>query len=80
MRVNLLELALDHPQALSRLGLDPTLVKALPQLTRPTLTDRLTLAFQLPNPPGDGALRLTDVRVEEDGIRVRLAGVGLEFG
>ncbi len=79
MGVNLLDLALEHPEVLKRLGLDPGLLKALPSLTRPVLTDRLSLGFRLPKPPRGGDLRLTDVRVEEDGIRVRLAGAGLEF-
>ncbi|CCK29163.1 hypothetical protein BN159_4784 [Streptomyces davaonensis JCM 4913] len=78
MGVNLLDLALDHPEVLKRLGLDPGLLKALPSLTRPALTDRLSLAFRLPKPPR-GELSLTDVRVEETGIRVRLSGAGLEF-
>ncbi len=78
MSVNLLDLALEHPEVLKRLGLDPGLLKALPSLTRPALTDRLSLAFRLPKPPR-GELHLTDVRVEENGIRVRLTGAGLEF-
>ncbi|MBC2904049.1 DUF2993 domain-containing protein [Streptomyces cupreus] len=79
MGVNLLDLALEHPEVLKRLGLDPGLLKALPSLTRPVLADRLSLGFRLPEPPHGGDLRLTDVRVEEQGIRVRLAGAGLEF-
>ncbi len=35
MRLNLLDLALDHPGLLRRLGLDPSLPKALTRLTRP---------------------------------------------
>lgn len=78
MGVNLLDLALEHPEVLERLGLDPRLLKALPDLTRPALADRLSLGFRLPELP-KGELRLTEVRVEEQGIRVRLAGAGLEF-
>ncbi|MGV9449991.1 LmeA family phospholipid-binding protein [Streptomyces sp. NPDC003635] len=78
-RVNLIDLALEHPGVLERLGLDPGLMKALPGLTRPALADRLSLGFRLPEPPPGGELRLTDVRVEEEGIRVRLAGAGLDF-
>ncbi|MFF3330198.1 DUF2993 domain-containing protein [Streptomyces sp. NPDC002888] len=79
MRVNLLDLALAHPEILDRLGFDPALLDALSSLTRPVLADRLSLAFQLPKPP-QGELRLRDVRVEREGIRVRLAGRGLAVG
>ncbi|MBT2675447.1 DUF2993 domain-containing protein, partial [Streptomyces sp. ISL-14] len=57
----------------------PALLDALPRLTRPVLADQLSLGFRLPEPPS-GALRLRDVRVEEDGIRVRLEGAGLAVG
>ncbi|WP_217241412.1 DUF2993 domain-containing protein, partial [Streptomyces sp. AC555_RSS877] len=73
MRVNLLDLTLAHPEVLDRLGLDPALLDALSRLTRPVLADRLSLGFQLPEPPR-GELRLRDVRVEKAGIRVRLSG------
>jgi hypothetical protein len=79
MRVNLLDLALAHPEVLDRLGFDAPLLDSLSRLTRPVLADQLNLGFQLPEPP-EGELRLRDVRVEEDGIRVRLAGEGLAFG
>ncbi|WP_411151947.1 DUF2993 domain-containing protein [Streptomyces sp. A30] len=79
MRVNLLDLTLAHPQVLDRLGLDPALLDALSRLTRPVLADQLSLGFRLPEPER-GELRLRDVRVEKDGIRVRLAGQGLAFG
>ncbi|MGN9763150.1 LmeA family phospholipid-binding protein [Streptomyces sp. SD31] len=79
MRLNLIDLALDHPALLKRLGFDPALLDALPRLTRPVLADQLSLGFRLPEPPS-GALRLRDVRVEEDGIRVRLEGAGLAVG
>lgn len=79
LRLNLLDLALAHPELLSRLGLDPALLEALSHLTRPVLADRLSLGFQLPEPP-TGELRLRDVRVAKDGIRVRIAGSGLAVG
>ncbi|MFD3501651.1 DUF2993 domain-containing protein [Streptomyces sp. NPDC058678] len=79
MRVNLLDLTLAHPEVLDRLGFDPALLDALSRLTRPVLSDQLSLGFQLPELPR-GELRLRDVRVEKDGIRVRLAGQGLAFG
>ena len=78
-RLNLIDLALDNPEVLRRLGLDPNLLDALSGLTRPVLADRLSLAFELPEPE-QGDVRLRDVRVEEDGIRVRLTGSGLAVG
>ncbi|MDT0388192.1 LmeA family phospholipid-binding protein [Streptomyces dubilierae] len=77
--LNLIDLALDHPQLLRRLGLDPDLLDSLSGLTRPVLADRLSLAFELPEPE-QGEVRLRDVRVEEDGIRVRVSGSGLSVG
>ncbi|NUT28496.1 MAG: DUF2993 domain-containing protein [Streptomyces sp.] len=79
MRLNLIDLALDHPQILGLLGFDPALLDALPRLTRPVLADQLSLGFRLPEPP-TGQLRLRDVRVEKDGIRVRLEGADLAVG
>ncbi|MFE7166844.1 DUF2993 domain-containing protein [Streptomyces sp. NPDC057616] len=79
MRLNLIDLALEHPALLKRLGLDPALLNELPRLTRPVLADRLSLGFRLPA-PHRGALRLKDVRVEKDGIRVRIEGAGLAVG
>ncbi|MFF8938844.1 DUF2993 domain-containing protein [Streptomyces paradoxus] len=78
-RLNLIDLALDNPEVLKRLGLDPGLLNELSGLTRPVLADRLALAFELPKPE-QGDVRLEDVRVEEDGIRVRLSGSGLTVG
>ncbi|MDF2271260.1 DUF2993 domain-containing protein [Streptomyces coacervatus] len=79
MRLNLIDLALDHPELLKRLGFDPAVLDALPRLTRPVLADRLSLGFRLPT-PHSGELRLRDVRVEKDGIRVRIEGSGLAVG
>jgi hypothetical protein len=77
--LNLVDLALDHPAVLRDLGLDPGLLDALSRLTRPVLADRLSLSFALPEPER-GSMRLRDVRVEEDGIRVRLTGSELAVG
>ncbi|MBP5873516.1 DUF2993 domain-containing protein [Streptomyces sp. LBUM 1477] len=77
--LNLVDLALDHPAVLRALGLDPGLLDALSRLTRPVLADRLSLSFALPEPER-GSMRLRDVRVEEDGIRVRLSGSELAVG
>lgn len=78
-RLNLIDLALDNPEVLRRLGLDPNLLDELSGLTRPVLADRLALAFELPKPE-QGDVRLDDVRVDEDGIRVRVSGSGLTVG
>ncbi|MET9495790.1 DUF2993 domain-containing protein [Streptomyces sp. NPDC006552] len=81
MRTNLIDIALDHPWLLKKLGLDPALLHGLTELTRPALADRLSLAFRLPELPGDaGYVRLRDVRVAKDGIRVELSGAGLSVG
>ncbi|MFF4254006.1 DUF2993 domain-containing protein [Streptomyces sp. NPDC001663] len=79
MRLNLIDLALEHPALLKRLGFDPALLDALPRLTRPVLADQLSLGFRLPKPQR-GELRLRDVRVQKDGIRVRIEGSGLAVG
>jgi hypothetical protein len=80
MRVNLLDAAAGHPAFLQRLlGVDPGLLDALTRLTRPVLADQLSLGFRLPKPT-EGNLRLKDVRVQDDGIRVRLTGTGLAVG
>ncbi|MFH8794755.1 DUF2993 domain-containing protein [Streptomyces sp. NPDC017941] len=80
MRLDLIDAAMGHPALLKKLGLDPALLQGLSGLTRPVLVDRLTLAFELPELPGDGSVRLSDVRVEKDGIRAELEGSGLAFG
>ncbi|MFC4499358.1 MULTISPECIES: DUF2993 domain-containing protein [Streptomyces] len=77
--LNLIDLALDNPEVLRGLGLDPGLLDALSKLTRPVLADRLSLAFELPEPK-HGDVRLRYVRVEKDGIRVRLTGSDLTVG
>ncbi|MPY64421.1 LmeA family phospholipid-binding protein [Streptomyces spongiae] len=80
MNLNLLDVATDNPQLLQRLvGVDPALLDALSGLTRPVLADRLSLGFSLPKPT-EGEVRLRDVRVKEDGIRVSLSGSGLAVG
>ncbi|MET8689860.1 DUF2993 domain-containing protein [Streptomyces sp. NPDC004732] len=80
MGLNLIDVAMGHPELLKKLGLDPALLNGLSQLTRPVLADRLTLAFQLPKLPGAGTMALQDVTVEKEGIRVRIAGSGIGIG
>ncbi|MFJ4418849.1 LmeA family phospholipid-binding protein [Streptomyces sp. NPDC088925] len=78
MRINLVDAALDHPELLRRLGLDPGLLTSLSTLTRPQLADRLTLGFHLPElPTQTGDVNLSDVRVTKEGIHVRLEGDGV---
>ncbi|MFD5075419.1 DUF2993 domain-containing protein [Streptomyces sp. NPDC058371] len=79
MGLNLLDVAVGHPELLKLLGLDPALLDGLTRLTRPVLADQLSLGFRLPR-PAEGELRLRDVRVEKDGIRVRLTGSSLSVG
>ncbi|MFH8467322.1 DUF2993 domain-containing protein [Streptomyces sp. NPDC017991] len=79
MKVNLVDLAVDHPALLKRLGFDPALLDGLSRLTRLALVDRLSIGFRLPKPPR-GDLRLRDVRVHKDGISVRVTGEGLAVG
>ncbi|MEV2216373.1 DUF2993 domain-containing protein [Streptomyces sp. NPDC050997] len=79
MGLNLVDLALEQPELLQRLGFDPALLDALPRLTRPVLADQLSLGFEVPEPER-GQLRLRDVRVREDGIQVRIEGSGLAVG
>ncbi|MEV0324288.1 DUF2993 domain-containing protein [Streptomyces sp. NPDC050659] len=80
MGLNLIDVAMGHPELLKKLGLDPALLKGLSELTRPVLADRLTLAFRLPKLPGAGNVWLKDVSVQKDGIRVQLIGAGLGIG
>jgi hypothetical protein len=79
MKVNLIDLAVEHPELLKRLGFDLALLDGLSRLTRPALVDRLSLGFRLPKPP-KGELSLRDVQVRKDGIRVRVTGRGLAVG
>ncbi|MEV3860599.1 DUF2993 domain-containing protein [Streptomyces sp. NPDC050095] len=81
MGMNLIDIGLEHPWLLQKLGLDPSLLKGLSQLTRPQLADRLSLAFRMPRlPGGHGYVRLRDVDVQKDGIRIDLSGAGLAVG
>lgn len=79
MKVNLIDLAVENPELLKRLGFDLALLDGLSRLTRPALVDRLSIGFRLPKPP-KGELSLRDVRVQKDGIRVRVTGQGLAIG
>ncbi|MYT32743.1 LmeA family phospholipid-binding protein [Streptomyces sp. SID8354] len=78
MQVNLVDVVMDHPWLLQKVGIDAKMLGALTDLTKPQLADRLSLSFQLPKTPGD--VRLRDITVESDGIRVDVTGTDLPFG
>ncbi|BDM72942.1 hypothetical protein HEK616_64290 [Streptomyces nigrescens] len=78
MKVNLVDVVMDHPWLLQKVGIDPKVLGALSGLTKPQLADRLSLSFQLPKTPGD--VRLRNISVERDGIRAELSGTNLPFG
>ncbi|MEU7135430.1 DUF2993 domain-containing protein [Streptomyces sp. NPDC046261] len=77
-RINLVDVVLEHPWLLEKLGLDPKLLTALTQLQPPALTDRLSLSFRLPPQARD--LHLSEVTVQRDGIRVELSATDLAVG
>ncbi len=78
MKLNLVDVVADHPELLKRIGIDPSLVTGLTELTQPELADRLSLSFQLPDTPG--YIRLQNITVEREGIRADLSGMDLPFG
>lgn len=78
LKVNLVDLVIDHPWLLEKAGIDPNLIGALLELRPPELSDRLSLSFSLPKTTGD--VRLRDVVVERSGVRADLTGTGLTFG
>ncbi|MFI9204986.1 DUF2993 domain-containing protein [Streptomyces sp. NPDC053048] len=77
-RINLVDLVLDNPWLLRKLGIDPQLITALTHLQPPALADRLALSFRLPKQAED--LHLRKVTVQRDGIRVELTATGLPVG
>ncbi|WP_274563229.1 DUF2993 domain-containing protein [Streptomyces spiramyceticus] len=78
MKLNLVDVIIEHPWLLKKVGIDPKLVAALLSLRLPELSEQLSLSFRLPKTPGD--LRLREISVEREGIRADLAGAGLTFG
>ncbi|MER6334943.1 DUF2993 domain-containing protein [Streptomyces sp. NPDC001034] len=78
-RVNLVDVALAHPEVLKRLGVDPSLLTSLTKLTRPQIADRFDFAFRVPEPPS-GVLRVERVAVDKDGVHVYVSGTGLLLG
>ncbi|MFG2194686.1 DUF2993 domain-containing protein [Streptomyces sp. NPDC048639] len=78
MGLNLVDVVADHPWLLEKVGVDRSLLAGLTKLTPPVLSERLSLAFELPEVPG--YLRLRNISVERDGIRADLSGMDLPFG
>jgi len=78
MKVNMLDVLIEHPELLKKVGIDPGLIEGLKKLQVPKLAQKLSLSTQLPKLPGD--VRLRDVSVAKEGIRARVTGVDVPFG
>ncbi|MFJ4876305.1 DUF2993 domain-containing protein [Streptomyces sp. NPDC088745] len=78
MKLNLVDLVVDHPWLLKKVGIDPKTISSLLAMRPPELSEKLSLSFRLPKTPGE--LRLRDIKVEREGIRADLNGTGLTFG
>ncbi|MFG3281936.1 DUF2993 domain-containing protein [Streptomyces sp. NPDC048111] len=76
--VNLVDVVVDHPWLLSKVGIDPKLVAGLLAMRPPELSDRLSFSFTLPKAAQE--LHLRDVRVEENGIVASVSGADLTVG
>ncbi|MGW2858474.1 LmeA family phospholipid-binding protein [Streptomyces sp. NPDC001205] len=78
MHVNLVDVVVDHPWLLSKVGIDPKLITGLIAMRPPELSDRLSFSFTLPKEAQD--LRLRGVRVEKDGVVATVSGRKLAVG
>lgn len=78
MRLNLVDVVIEHPWLLEKVGIDPKLIGSLLAMRPPELSEKLSMSFRLPKTPGE--LRLREIKVEPTGIRAGLAGTGLTFG
>lgn len=78
MRVNMLDVLIENPWLLKKIGIDPGLVEGLKKIEEPKLADKLALNLKLPEMPGD--VRLRGISVAKDGIRADLTGVNVPFG
>ncbi|WP_461016276.1 LmeA family phospholipid-binding protein [Streptomyces daliensis] len=78
MKVNMLDVLMEHPELLKKIGIDPSLIEGLKKIEEPKLADKLSLSQKLPDMPGD--VRLTGISVAKDGIRADLEGVDVPFG
>ncbi|MFD7609441.1 DUF2993 domain-containing protein [Streptomyces sp. NPDC059828] len=79
MKVNLVDVVIDHPWLLEKAGIDPKLIGTLLKLKPPQLSESLSLSFELPK-AASGDIRLRGIAVEPEGIRADLTGSGLTFG
>ncbi|MFF0742215.1 DUF2993 domain-containing protein [Streptomyces sp. NPDC004111] len=78
MGLNLVDVVIDHPWLLEKVGIDPKMIASLLAMRPPELSEKLSMNFRLPKTPGE--LRLREIKVEPEGIRADLAGTGLSFG
>lgn len=78
MKVNMLDVVMERPWLMKKLGVDPALVEGLKKIEEPKLADKLSLSQKLPKMPGD--VRLRGISVTKDGIRASLTGVDVPFG
>ncbi|MFD8994633.1 LmeA family phospholipid-binding protein [Streptomyces abikoensis] len=77
-RLNLVDVLVEHPWLLEKLGIDPGLLTALTRLQPPELADRFSFSFRMPR-EAEG-LRLRALSVGADGIRAELSATGLAVG
>ncbi|MER5972477.1 DUF2993 domain-containing protein [Streptomyces sp. NPDC002055] len=78
MKLNLVDVLVDHPWLLKKIGIDPGLASGLTELTKPDLSNRFSLSFQLPKVPG--YVRLQNISVEREGIQADLSGMDIPLG
>ncbi|MGH3371206.1 MAG: LmeA family phospholipid-binding protein, partial [Nocardioidaceae bacterium] len=78
MKVNMLDVLIEHPWLLKKIGIDPGLVAGLKKIEEPKLAEKLSLSQRLPDVPGD--VRLRGISVAKDGIRAQLTGVDVPLG
>ena len=78
MRMNLIDLGMEHPKVLAKLGISPTLIDGLQQIEEPKLAEKLALSIKLPDIPGD--VRLRHISVDKEGVRAKLTGEDMPFG
>lgn len=78
MRVDLVDVVVDHPWLLSKIGIDPKLLTGLLHVRPPELADPLSFSFTLPKEARE--LQLRGVRVEKNGIVATVSGMELAVG
>jgi hypothetical protein len=78
MKINMLDVLVEHPWLLRRIGIDPALIESLKRIEEPKLAEKLSLSVRLPEVPGD--VRLRGISVGKDGIRAELTGSEMPFG